>query len=109
MAAEGSQDMSIVTSSCSSRLPHNRLCPGWAVGPFALQPPGDTRGTGVEGVKIRKAIKATGDSSKLLLVGQNTNVKIHINFLPRSRSFADIDNSLRMKLTAAALICTIEL
>lgn len=69
----------------------------------------DTQGTGVERVKIRKAIKATGDSFKLLLVGQNTNVKIHINFLPHSRSFADIDNSLRMKLTAAALIYTIEL
>jgi len=63
----------------------------------------------VEGVKIRKAIKAIGNSIKLLLVGQNTNVKVYINSLSHSRSFADIDNSLRMKLTAAALIYTIEL
>lgn len=82
---------------------------GWAVSPSALQSPEDTQGAGVEGVKISKAIKATGDSFKLLLVGQNTNVKIHINFLPHSTSSADIDNSLRMKLTAAALISTIEL
>lgn len=81
----------------------------WAVSPFTLQSPEDTQGTGVEGVKIMKAIKATGDSFKLLLVGQNTHVKVHINFLPHSRSFADIDNSLRMKLTAAALIYAIEL
>lgn len=74
-----------------------------------LQSPESTQCSGVEGVKIRKTIKATGDSFKLLLVGQNTNAKVRINFLPHSMNFADIDNSLRMKLTAAALIYTIEL
>lgn len=89
---------------------HNTLCLGWAVSPFALLSPEDTLSTGVEEVKTRKAIKGTGEPFKLLLVGEkNTTVKIHINFPPHGRSFADIDNSLRMKLMAAALIYTIEL